>query len=264
MPNYCFYQIPDRVTYFKNPIKNTILYKVNSIDSLKLKIIILTLENILERKDNIQLLVSIFKQVGLEIEIYYGINGKDIKIYDTEVENIKLLYYKFKTYYYNNKIRFNNIPMKKGEFGCAWSHLEIYNKLINDNNFDNYLILEDDAILNTDLKYLMDHLLNIPENYDICHLGESTFFPFQRNNISINNLFYSTQKIPLNNCTSYIISKKGASKILNYTKNYINIPSDDLISIIHIENNDFRLYVPIIFLFKQKGENSIIDKINNL
>ena len=264
IPNYSFYKIENRITNFKKPIDNTILYKVNNNESLKLKVIILTLENQMERKNNIQLLLSIFKQLGLEIEIYYGINGNDIKIYDTEVEEIKLLYYKFQTYYYNKKIRLNNIPMKKGEFGCAWSHLNIYNKLLNDNEYDNYLILEDDAILNTNLEYLMEHLLNLPENYDVCHIGESNFFPFQKHEKPINNFYYNINKIFFNTSSSLIISKKGASKILNFNKNNINIPSDDLISLIHYLSTDFNLHVPEKFIFKQDSSNiSIIQKINN-
>jgi len=262
MPNYSFYQIDNRITYFKYPIINTILYKVNEISSLKLKVIILTLENYTDRINNINSFLSIFKQIGIEVEIFYGVNGNDIKIYNTETEHIKLLYYKFQTFYYNSTIRINKLPMKLGEFGCSWSHLNIYNKLLNDNNFDKYLILEDDAKLNSTLNYLVQHLLNIPDNFDICHLGESTYYPFQKND-KINDLFYNIHKKCFNNTTSYIISKNGAHKIIQHTNNYINMPADDILSIMnYFSIYNFNVCVPDKYIFHQYKCNSVINSIN--
>jgi GR25 family glycosyltransferase involved in LPS biosynthesis len=262
MPNYSFYQIDNRITYFKYPIMNTVLYKVNEISSLKLKVIILTLENYTDRTNNIKLLISIFKQIGIEVEIFYGVDGNDIKIYNTEIDHIKLLYYKFQTFYYNSTIRLNKLPMKLGEFGCSWSHLNIYNKLLNDNNFDKYLILEDDAKLNSTLNYLVQHLLNIPDNFDICHLGESTYYPFHKNN-KINDLFYNIHKKSFNNLTSYIISKNGSYKIIQYTNNYINIPADDILSIMnYFSIYNFNVCVPDKYIFHQYNCKSIINSIN--
>jgi len=261
MPNYSFYQIDNRITYFKCPLINTILYKVNEISSLKLKVIILTLENYTDRNNNIKLLISIFKQIGLDIEIFYGVDGNNIKIYNTEIDHIKLLYYKFQTFYYNSTIRLNKLPMKLGEFGCSWSHLNIYNKLINDNNFDKYLILEDDAKLNSTLNYLVEHLLNIPDNFDICHLGESTYLPFHKKD-KINDLYYNIHKHSFNNLTSYIVSKKGACKIIQYINNYINIPADDVLSIMHYIFDNFNVNVPNKYIFNQYKCKSIINSIN--
>jgi GR25 family glycosyltransferase involved in LPS biosynthesis len=152
--------------------------------------------------------------------------------------------------------------MKLGEFGCSWSHLNIYNKLLNDNNFDKYLILEDDAKLNSTLNYLVEHLLNIPDNYDVCHIGESTYYPFQKND-KINHLFYNIHKKCFNNLTSYIISKNGAHKIIQYTNNYINMPADDILSIMnYFYIYNFNVCVPDKYMFHQYKCKSIINSIN--
>ena len=46
--------------------------------------------------------------------------------------------------------------MKKGEFGCAWSHINIYKKLLDDEIYDNYLILEDDFEFNENIEKIVN------------------------------------------------------------------------------------------------------------
>ena len=97
MPNYNFQKVdPDRKTYFKNPIKNTILYNVKTTIISDYKIMICN-ENIttIQKKQLNQI-----KQLNIPYEFIDIIN--EIKIYDTEHDNIKLLYNNFETYYYKN------------------------------------------------------------------------------------------------------------------------------------------------------------------
>lgn len=260
-PNYCFYKIPRKV-YFKKPIQNTILYDVDNHNILKTKVIVLTLKDYKEREKNICELISIFKQLGVEIEIFYGINGKNIKRYNTDDDKIvKLLYDDDKSILYNTKTRNNGKIMTCGELGCAWSHINIYKKLLDDSKFDNYLILEDDALLTSDFESVINILNNIPIEGDVCHIGESTWYPFKITN-KINDFFNECERQYFNNNTSYIITKNGANKLFEFTKNMILFPADDLLSNAKLYSNNFNLYVPEKFIFKQKGLDSIINNMN--
>uniref|UniRef100_A0A6C0EFK9 Glycosyl transferase family 25 domain-containing protein n=1 Tax=viral metagenome TaxID=1070528 RepID=A0A6C0EFK9_9ZZZZ len=255
-PNYCFYKIPRKV-YFKKPIQNTILYDVNNNNHIKLKVVVLTLKDYNERKKNINELFIIFKQLGINIELFYGVNGKNINKQVIDDETIKLVYEDNQSIFYNTKSRSNGQIMSCGELGCAWSHLCIYKQLIDDKDFDKYLILEDDALLTSDFESLINILNNIPNQSDVCHIGESTWYPFKITN-KMNDFFYEYERKYFNHTTSYIITKNGANKLLKFTKDMILVPADDLLSNAKLYSNDFNLYVPEQYLFKQKGINSII------
>lgn len=267
MPNYNFYNLFEGQIYFKRPIENTILYDVKTTNSLikRIKVVILTLKDIgYSRLDNLEGLIMNLSKLGLDIEIYYGINGNDIKIYPTEEDSIKLLYHQFKTIFYDKSHRINGSVMKLGELGCAWSQINIYHKLINDTDYDKYLILEDDAYLLKDLNKLQELLFNLPENFDLCHIALSDWNPFKKVN-KINDYFYTIKRNYFNRCTAYILSKDGAKKVLAYTGNKINIPADDLLCHTYLNVYDFKFYVSESEYFHNKENNkSIIEVINNL
>ena len=60
---------------------------------------------------------------------------------------------------------------KDGAFGCAQSHKYVWVDIIK-NNYKNCLILEDDVILNKQLKNVLE-ILREPVNWDILYLGGS-------------------------------------------------------------------------------------------
>jgi glycosyl transferase family 25 len=229
-----------------------------------IKVIILTLSDYPERMDNITNLLIKLSKIGLQYEIYYGVNGKDIKFFSTNDVNIKLLNYNSEIYYYDTTMRINKQLMKIGEIGCSLSHLKIYQKLLDDDIHDKYLIFEDDVELITSLDTLYNTISNIPDDFDFLHIAKSDYYPFVKNQ-KINDYFYDICKQYFNRTTAYIISKSGATKLLNHTKNLINVPVDDLISNFTINNNDFKFYVPENYLFQERNNNvSIISKINNI
>jgi len=234
----------------------------------KTKIIIITLEEYPDRLKNLQSILSTFENCGFIIEIFYGVNGKHIQKYDTQDENIKKLSYQDKTYYYDSSKRFNGKLMKNGELGCSWSHLEIYKKLSYDNDFDNYVVFEDDFEVLTSIYYFINTLQNLPKDYDFCHICLSDWYPFQKKE-QINEYFWTIENNFFNRTTAYIISKTGAKKLLKYSNNYINLPSDDLISNFYLfgDQNDslniLNFYVSSVFIFKHMDVPSVIENINN-
>jgi len=151
--------------------------------------------------------------------------------------------------------------MTRGEFGCAWSHLNLLKQLITEPNTNYYLVLEDDVELIKPIADLYHLLDNIPADADMCHLAKSDWYPFNRIK-QVNDYFCEVEKQRyFNRTTAYLVSKKGAQKILDYTKNSINIPIDDLFNTIYRLTDDFRFYVPTDYFFKEQDNvaSSITD-----
>ena len=101
-------------------------------------------------------------------------------------------------------IRFNAIKHEKGAIGCSKSHIECLRLAIK-NNWNNILIIEDDAIWNNyenSLKVLNDLAKN---RYDVILLG-GCFVNFDKNTFKL----YSGQTT-----TSYLVSKHYYEKLLN-------------------------------------------------
>jgi GR25 family glycosyltransferase involved in LPS biosynthesis len=238
-------------------------------EKYKIKLVIITLFEYPQRLEKLREITKILSDNGLIIEYFYGVNGKDIEITDTNCEFVKKLEHNFNTYYYDNRVRLNKEPMSRGVIGACWSHLEVYKKLLNDKFYDNYIIFEDDFELLTSIQYLMDALMNLPTDYDICHIAFSDWYPFIRLN-KINDYFYDIHRQFFNRATAYIISKSGARKLLTFSNGQINIPPDDLLSNSYLFgkercNIDIKFYVSEHYIFKEI-DNTIssvfsIDKI---
>jgi GR25 family glycosyltransferase involved in LPS biosynthesis len=262
MPNYNFQNNPvRRYTMFKHPIENTVLFEVKTtpikVDS-KIKIIVITLEKYSFR---LQKLLPLLQKLNIPYELSYGVLGTDINIYDTQNNNIKRLEYKSEIKYHDSKIQHWK-QFTIGEFGCAWAHLNVYKKLLEDKEYTNYLILEDDVDLIISIEYLQYILQNTPTHYDMIHFGKSIWYPFILQK-KINNYYFDIKKQFFNAAYSYMLSTAGAQKIIDYAKNTINVPADDLLSNMHIQNK-LDVYVPLKHFFVETPNTiSSIGLINN-
>lgn len=266
IPNYNFFK-ERRICYFRNPIENTILYDVSSTKFKDTKVCIITLEKYPERRHKLLDLISCLCKAGLKVEFFNGVDGNEVSIKDTQHDFVKLLEYKSQNYIYDKRLRLNGQSMKKGEIGCALSHVLLYKKLVEDKNHNNYLILEDDVDLDVDLETFYNTLTNIPNNFDVLHISKSDWYPFEKEDDGkINDIFYKPKKNFFNRTTGYIISKKGCEKLLSVIKgNIISIPSDDLLSNTYIRNNDFRLYFSERYVFRERDDaESVIGYVNKV
>jgi GR25 family glycosyltransferase involved in LPS biosynthesis len=267
MPNYNFYATERQSFFFHKPISNTILYNIKTTPKIlsQIKPYILTLPEYAERLIKLDGLNVQLALIGLDAAITEGVNGKQIHISDTtEVDGfLKQITWKDTTYFYDARVRICGTPMTRGEFGCAWSHLNLLKQLVADTDpsINYYLVLEDDVELIkpiAELYHLLDH---IPADADLCHLAKSDWYPFNRIN-QVNDYFCEVEKQRyFNRTTAYLVSKKGAQKILDYTKNSINIPIDDLFNRIYRLTDNFRFYVPTDYFFKEQDNvaSSITD-----
>jgi GR25 family glycosyltransferase involved in LPS biosynthesis len=104
------------------------------------------------------------------------------------------------------------------------------------------------------LEELYQLLQHLPADMDMCHLAKSDWYPFALTN-QVNAYFAECAKLFFNKTTAYIVSKKGAQKILAYTPSSINVPIDDLYNMIY-RLTDFRFYVPLTYFFKEQDNIS--------
>jgi GR25 family glycosyltransferase involved in LPS biosynthesis len=184
---------------------------------------------------------------------------------DTDDENVKLLKYESKTYYYDKSKRTNGNGMTIGEIGASCGHLDIYKSFLQDENYDNCIIFEDDFQLLVNIPTFLDYLKNLPERFDICHICLSDWFPFNKTE-KINKYFYKiSYNSNFNRATAYIVSKSGAKKLLEYANDFVNIPPDDLLCGIYLYSEfNCEFFVPDQYLFKEiDGTISNVFSINS-
>ena len=120
-----------------------------------------------------------------------------------------------------NLFKSNDFNYRRGIIGCALSHILLWNKLVNDDNYDFYIILEDDIVLCDNFKKHLNNVCNmfIQNNLEHLAIGEyytSKTFPNADDEIKI----YKKDLYKEWNVTfGYIISKKAAIKSLRYINN---------------------------------------------
>ena len=215
--------------------------KIETINK-KMKVIIIQIEN-----NNINRLTPFIKTMesfGFNVEIFNEFDFNKLIIENIESFNhngsnfIKRLLYDNKQIKYCKK---NNLDIKK--IINNWSHIKNYEKLANNDKYESYLIIEDNMNLESSFEKLFNHILYLPNEYDVCHIGN-----YEKNRDKtriinqINAYYYEIKKYYFNDSSSYIISKSGANKILNYTNNYILYDSGELLYRSFENINNFNLY----------------------
>lgn len=132
------------------------------------KIYVLTMENsfrIERMKERLQ---------GIDYEFFYGVNGATLD----------------KTPYIEKGSK-----QTRGQLGCTISHINIYNKIVNEGLYDKVLILEDDGVLTDNINNLDSYMNQLPENWGLFYLGfDGINLPanYSQNLIEIsNNHFYN-------------------------------------------------------------------------
>ena len=135
-----------------------------------------------------------------------------------------------------------NISLDKNKIYYLMTKYSLYERILeNKNLYNNYIILNNDNILNCSLNKLLFHILYLPENYDVCQLTESNNSKFKLIN-QINSYYYEVKKYFFDNSTSLILSNSGIYKILKYTNNYILDYSNNLIYECYENITDFKFY----------------------
>jgi len=162
---------------------------------------------------------------------YDAVDGKDMSKKDSEL---------------SNKV-FKKDALNLGQRGCFLSHLNLYEK-IKKEKIPNTLILEDDAAIDN-FYYLKNLDKFLIDDYDIIFLGHCA-----ENEGEFVKETFTIRKSVSPRCThAYLLSEKGANKLLNYFYSQKwDLPIDEL-----IYQCDLNKYSLFPMLVKQEGESTI-------
>ena len=197
------------------------------------KIYILNLDKHIDRKKEMQIRLSLIKNI--DYEFVSGIDGKNITDDYLDKNNIKV------NEFFRNPFSYNSITM--GEIGCCLSHIKIWEKIVYDNT-QTAVILEDDCIFDNDFEYLISSIneRKIFEKADMVYLGRKVFN--ENEPTMINLKYHSLVKPNFSYWTiGYMISLQGVKKLINSTLKNNIIPVDEFLPICYLKpiSNQFNV-----------------------
>ena len=148
-----------------------------------------------------------FSKLNIKINRFPAVNGKILK----NIDNRQIL----DTYNTNvNAVCDKNIKpnltlnLSNGEYGCAISHLKLWELVIN-KNMDICIIIEDDINPNSNFNDYQDLLKELPNDWDIAYISF----------LNTGKKEYISKNIYIPHCgfttAGYIINLKGAKKLIN-------------------------------------------------
>ena len=119
----------------------------------------------------------------------------------------------------------NDFHSKRGVIGCALSHYQLWQQLMLDPTYDNYLVLEDDITIDGNIKFKLNQLYRkLPSDWDIVYLG---FHMYKKNKQQYNQKISKLDKITvipydttltIGGTFGYLVNKSGASKFVEFIK----------------------------------------------
>lgn len=212
-----------RLTSERNDDNKLNAYKLNNedqFDGINKKIVekskkeicyktkVVNLERRLDRKENT---VNNLKNGNvIDYEFIKAIDGKDLKF----------------TQKLANLFRGNDFGNRCGIMGCALSHYNIWNDLLNDPINDFYLVFEDDFTITNDYQNKVNKLKEMLALKEVTFLGyhmfntnrelHSDIYDKESEDIIIESL---NKNIYLGGTFNYTINKSGAKKLLDYIEN---------------------------------------------
>lgn len=149
----------------------------------------------------------------------------------------------------------------KAEIACALSHYKVLEQLINDDNYDAYLILEDDVVLqehDDDPDFNLRNVLAELELYnllwDIAYLNEPKFL--SPNSLKDYSKYWNIGIFSnFTDACSYIVTKKTALKLIELYNQHIDLCADDFLTR-QVELYSLRTKKPI-FINNYTNESTI-------
>lgn len=129
----------------------------------------------------------------------------------------------------------------------------LFNDIVNNKNqHQNYFIINNEnnpyTNLNSSINIFFNHLTYLPKNYDVCyfnHENNNKFKIIEQKTV----VYYTIRKYFFSGMKNYIISKKGAEKVINYLKNNIIYSSEELFYNCYENIEDFNFYISKHILF---------------
>lgn len=147
----------------------------------------------------------------------------------------KWINYKGESLFYVDISNFRKY-IAKAEIACALSHYKVLEKLIQDDEYDSYLILEDDVVYQEydsepdyNLKNVLDELELYSSLWDIAYLNDPKFL--STNSLIPYNTYWNLGVYSnFTDACSYIVTKKTAKKLIDLYNKHIDLCADDFLT----------------------------------
>lgn len=210
------------------------------------KVVYINLDERTDRKKEVERQIKDTGLMGLERVSAY--NGKKLRPEDyypqvLSQEGLRDL---------NSKDKQEGLTLTNGGLGCMLSHRKIWQEIAKQENGDYYLVLEDDAIVDINIKKHMNQAMKqVPSDWDVIYLGTGQ----QHGPVKVNDYFSSVKRIYC--LHGYLMNKSGAKKALKHC-----FPARYQIDTelwLNYKSNNMNAYVLNNLLIKQnKGFNTDI------
>jgi collagen beta-1,O-galactosyltransferase len=213
------------------------------------KIFIINLPQRIERLEKIKDLLKNLEFID-NYEIYKAVDGKELS--ETEINKSLSI-----TSLHSLYVEANNHKdiRTKGAIGCYLSHYNLWNEMIK-RNYDNVLIIEDDAEAEYNYDEIITYINSIPSNYNIALLSWFTLWfdklENKKNKKVINEYWNQYKSINVFGTAVYMLNKEGAKKLI---KNAfpINYQVDAYINIMTFLDDTFIRFVSSKNLFSSNN-----------
>lgn len=176
------------------------------------KIFVVNLKESIDRRKSIEKQLS---ELKLEYEICEAVNGNLLT--NNEIAN-----------FYSDEKSNKTIKrcLSKEEIGCYLSHINIHKKLVEE-GLANAIILEDDVILNSDIKKIVMSLLTKSEEWDLVQLYYSHACFYFWYKIKLIDKYYLRKFVNIPwGAAAYLVNLNGSKNILDNSFP-IHLPFDD-------------------------------------
>lgn len=198
-------------------------------------IVVINVPRSVQRRERAAELVKTLK---MDAVFFDAVDAQDITIHsvggkDFADGKIQIAAYKGNYFLVDSTRRFDYVYrgfLPRGMVACALSHMMIYSYMQLENKYRNFLVLEDDFTLRLPVATLRKYFAHVPSDFDVIHLNsESKWYPLQHTH-PINDHYTHIQRRHFNASVSYMVSKRGAAKLLAYSRGAVSRPPDDLLS----------------------------------
>lgn len=204
-----------------------------------LPIFLISLENRAPRREKV---LSKLKELGInDVTWFHAVNGNEEDLSKYNIDRTRL------QRFWHNKISCcsYNRSYSNGEYGCALSHLKLYEKIVNE-DIDVAFIIEDDVYLkNQDVADFISNLDEAREKtgFDILFLDhDDRLNTFNKALLKFGNIDLQRIGVPgwdwlfnrrktVYKTSAYIITKKGAQRLLDIGYP-VRMPADVLTGLI--------------------------------
>lgn len=129
--------------------------------------------------------------------------------------------------------------LSEGQIGCALSHILLWEKFLNSNK-PYLIVMEDDVVLVNNFNYKLNRFIKyLPNDYDIAYIFIHDYYIHLSNKNYRKKRYHEYKKasninpyvkkvFPMIGCVAYMLSRKGAKKLLDYCTKLIK-PIDNMI-----------------------------------